>query len=361
MHGPILDTDEKDRFLRDGFIVIRGAIAADSVERARELIQAELPEDERRLLVPASLATHPDIVGLFRSSCLGSILRNEMGPYPEVISCQVAVTPGFDRLGGSPGPHVDGSWSGPIPERAEDIDPETTRPRDSEPWFGVDDDKRGTNDGQLWIDPDRRMSIGSYTALVGVCLNDQLVPGNGQFAVLKGMHEAVEAVFRKQRDSGSVIGPEGVDWPRIKATKNGGTYMNGLPDSIRQLAHEQVAGTEATREWPWPELTPVLLGAGDAVIAMHSCPHTPTPNFGPNPRMNVYFRIRRLREKNPHEGTRRLAHGVSDHPDRGYFGQFLDYPEDYDPWQTSIDKLCDHWSEWDGMQDVVAENRHSKP
>ena len=66
--------------------------------------------------------------------------------------------------------------------------------------------------------------------------------------------------------------------------------------------------------------------------------------------MNIYFRIRRLREGNANEGTRRVAHGVSDHPDRGYFGQFLEYPDGYDPWSTSIDKLCDHWSEWDGMQ-----------
>ena len=66
-----------------------------------------------------------------------------------------------------------------------------------------------------------------------------------------------------------------------------------------------------------------------------------------HPRMNVYFRIRRLREGNPHEGTRRVGHGVSDHPDRGYFGQFLDYPESYDPWGTSVARLCDHWSEWD--------------
>ena len=67
------------------------------------------------------------------------------------------------------------------------------------------------------------------------------------------------------------------------------------------------------------------------MIALHSLPHTPTPNFGPNPRINVYFRIRRLRPENPHEGSRRVAHGVSDHPDRGYFGQYLDYPDHYDP------------------------------
>ena len=57
--------------------------------------------------------------------------------------------------------------------------------------------------------------------------------------------------------------------------------------------------------------------------------------------------------------TRRLGHGVSDHLDRGYYGQFLEYPDDYDPWQTSIDRLCDHWSEWDGMQEIVAESRAS--
>ena len=39
--------------------------------------------------------------------------------------------------------------------------------------------------------------------------------------------------------------------------------------------------------------------------------------------------------------------------DRGYHGQFLEYPPDYDPWTTSVDRMCDHWSEWDGMKEVV--------
>ena len=111
---------------------------------------------------------------------------------------------------------------------------------------------------------------------------------------------------------------------------------------------------EPTDEWAWPELTPVLLNEGDAVIALHSCPHTPTPNPSAHPRMNIYFRIRRLREGNPHEGSRRLGHGVSDHLDRGYYGQFLDYPSTYDPWTTSVKNLCDHWSEWQGMREFVA-------
>lgn len=357
MHAPFLSQGEKESLFADGYVIVRDAIPVELVEKAKTLIHEVLPEDERRLLVPAGLATHPDILALFNDGCVAELLRKEMGPFPDVVSCQVAVTPAHDQLGGAPGPHVDGGWSGELPRSADGIDPRTNRPIDAARYFGANDDRRGTNDGQLWIDPDRRISTGSYTALAGICLNDQMTPGNGQFAVMKGLHEAVEAVFRRQRDNGGVIGPEGVDWPRVKIAGDGRPYMNGLPDSIRRMAHERAADLAPAEHWPWPELTPVLLRAGDAVIALHSCPHTPTPNLGPNPRMNIYFRIRRWREGNPHEGTRRVAHGVSDHPDRGYYGQFLNYPDDYNPWQSSIDKLCDHWSEWDGMREIVAEHR----
>ena len=172
--------------------------------------------------------------------------------------------------------------------------------------------------------------LSSYTALVGIALNDHLRPGNGQLGVLKGMHEEVEAAFRMQRDSGGVIGPEGPGWPRIKVGEDGRPFLNGLPESVRAKALDAAADLPTIAGWPWREVTPVLLGAGDAVIALHACPHTATPNLGPNARMNLYFRIRRWREGNPHEGTRRVGHGVSDHPDRGYYGQFLDYPPEYD-------------------------------
>ena len=348
-----LSTEEKQQFIDDGFIVIKNAISPEAVKLAKDLLTAQTLIDDRQLLVTPELTTHPSVLGLFNESCLGAIVRNEMGPCPEVISCQIAITPPFDTLGGEPGPHVDGSWSGPIPKSMSEVDPITTRPKNAAKYFGANDEVRGSNDGQLWIDPDRRMSIGSYTTLVGVALNDQLVPGNGQLGVMKGCHEAVEEAFIRQRDSGGVIGPEGLDWPRIKESKSGKPFYNGLPDQVRQKAEEMAKDTDASKEWPWPELTPVLLNEGDATIVMHSCPHTPTPNFGPNPRMNIYFRIRREREDNPHEGSRRLGHGVSDHLDRGYFGQFLEYPESYDPWKTSIDKLCDHWSEWDGFRELI--------
>jgi len=349
-----LTDEQKQKFFRDGYIVIKQAIPRAVSQKARDLIESTMPTTSKRQFAPPGLATHPDVIGLFNDTCLAAIMRNEMGPFPDVISCQVAVTPGGDDLGGRPGPHVDGSWGGVIPSHADEIDLEAGRPKDAAKYFGEGDDRPGTNDGYLWLDPDHRISLGSYTALVGVALNDQLIPGNGQLGLIKGVHEEVEASFRRQRDSGGVIGPEGLGWPRIKVTDDGKPYLNGLFEGVREIAHQTGKRTAPIDGWPWPELTPVLLEQGDAAIVLHACPHTPTPNYGPDARMNIYFRIRRLREGNPHEGSRRLGHGVSDHLDRGFYGQFLDYPESYDPWQTSTAKMCDHWSEWDGMQEIVA-------
>ena len=342
-----LSKSQVNDLLQDGFVVLRDVIPRAFVDRARSVIEAGMPISEHRLLAPAELATHPDVIGVFRNSPIAEIMRNAMGPYPDVVSCQIALTPGLDKLGGRPSPHVDGSWSGKIPTLADEIEVIKGRPIDEEKYFGHNDELRGTNDGLLWQDPNKRISLGSYTALVGIALNDQLEPGNGQFAVLKGMHEYVEQAFRMQRDSNSVIGPEGLGWPRIRIGENGRPHLNGLPEHVRQKAYSDDRKGDYGENWPWPELTPVCLGAGDAVIALHSCPHTATPNLGPNPRMNLYFRLRRWREGNPNEGTRRVGHGVSDHPDRGYYGQFLEYPTDYDPWKIAVDKLCDHWSDWD--------------
>ncbi len=347
-----LSFEEKQEFKADGFVVVPQAVPRAVAERARGLITRSLPKNERRLLAPPELATHEHVLALFQDSCLPELMRRTMGPFPDVISCQIAVTPGGDLLGGRPGTHIDGSWSGPIPKDAAEIEPVRGRPLDAATYFGEDDELRGTNDGQLWQNPERTISLGSYTALVGICLNDQTKPGGGQLGVMRGMHEVAEEAFRRQRDAGGVIGPEGPGWPRIVATEDGGTMFNGIPDLVRERGMRAAEGIAPTEQWPWPELTPVLMEPGDAVVALHSLPHTPTPNMSSDARMNVYFRLRRWREDNPHENTRRLGHGVSDHLDRGYYGQWLEYPDSYDPWKTSVDFMCDHWSEWDGMQNV---------
>ena len=70
--------------------------------------------------------------------------------------------------------------------------------------------------------------------------------------------------------------------------------------------------------------------------------------------------------RGPFEGDPRIAWGINDGPDRGggatkdgvFVREMFEYDLDqYDPFKTSIEKMCDHWSDWDGMQEVVGEAR----
>ena len=192
------------------------------------------------------------------------------------------------------------------------------------------------------------LALGSFTAFVGVALNDQTEFGRGNLCLLKGAHEDVEAFFRMQRDAGGNVGPEGPGWPRLAPRKDGGVSLTPMPQPVRE---KFIADAEVIDGVAWPEPTPILLDEGDAVIALHACPHGGSVNAGADPRMNIYFR---LRHERPGGAT---VLGDSDHPDRGWEGEFLDYADDYDPWQVAVDAMCDHWSEWDGMADVVAEVR----
>jgi len=77
-----LSYQQKQQFKDDGFIVIKNAVPIELINIARQKIMASLPRSERRLLVPAELATHPDVIGLFYQSCLDALLNNIMGPFP---------------------------------------------------------------------------------------------------------------------------------------------------------------------------------------------------------------------------------------------------------------------------------------
>ena len=94
-----MSRQQKSQFIEDGFVVIENAINQDVLGRARDLLLEQPLIKDRELLVTPELTTHPSILALFNDSVLADIIRNEMGPYPEVISCQIAVTPPFDTLG----------------------------------------------------------------------------------------------------------------------------------------------------------------------------------------------------------------------------------------------------------------------
>ena len=52
-----------------------------------------------------------------------------------------------------------------------------------------------------------------------------------------------------------------------------------------------------------------------------------------------------------------MVNGVSDHPDRGQMGEWLEFEEGNNPWERSKDAMCNMWDEWEGMTDVVADMR----
>ncbi len=344
-----LSDDQKHALKRDGFVVVKNVIPRQVAARAKAVIS----QNPTRIVH----GDNPAINGLYNESALRDVMLEAMGPHTPPVNAQVAVTlpnyadavvRGKATADYAPKAHVDGGWAGLCPMPRSEI---LASGETLETWGRAGDPRSmGPAGGApLWQDRERTLAIGSYTALVGVCLNDQRRPGKGQFAVRRGAHEAVEAFFRRQRADGGPLGGGGPDWPRLIPAGQDAAYAGVMPSAME-------AGYPDTRfeheGWAWPELTPVLMEEGDTVIALHALPHTATPNRSADPRVNVFFRIRRFRQNNPYEGDERIGWGVSDHPDRALNGEFLDYPDGYDPFQTSIAKLCDHWSEWDGMRGV---------
>ena len=156
-----LSDAEKQSLVDDGFVILRNVIPLELVDAAKKLVDDVMPTNTRRILAPAALATHPQVIGVFKNSPISQILRKVMGPFPDVVSCQVAVTPPFDKLVRTVGAHVDGGWSGPIPDNPAEIEPIRGRPIDAVKYFGENDEVRGSNDGLLWQDPEQRISTGS--------------------------------------------------------------------------------------------------------------------------------------------------------------------------------------------------------
>ena len=347
--NPELTLEEKQTLYEDGFIILRNVVPEPLTFKARRTINMFAGRHGIRRAYH-DISTSSALPDLMNGSILSDILRNTIGPHDPPERGFAAIlypnekmnTPNYGWY-----PHLDGLWSGPLPSSADEID-DLNSPR-TEQFFGAGDATvRGSNMTPLFQDRACKLSLGSFTAFVGVALNDQTKFGRGNLCLLKGVHEDVEAFFRMQRDSGGVVGPEGVGWPRLTRTAQGRVGMTPLPYPIHDIALRD--STEYNGHC-FIKPSPILLDVGDVVIALHACPHGGSRNEWSDPRMNVYFRIRHERPG----GVRVL--GDSDHPDREWLGGFHDYPDGYNPWQVSIDALCDHWREWDGLQETVAKNR----
>jgi hypothetical protein len=354
-----LTPEQKRALYRDGYVILRKAVTDELVDTARARIRTARRGE--------NLGSEPQMTDLVNASTITPILTEAMGRFDAPIACQVGVRkaspPGehFNNLGyrdkdmpyyGAE-THSDGCITIAAPQEVQQGTPEEIYHRyfaaGPKGDLGRSPDVMGHNMVPMFEDPEMTLSLGSFTAFVFVCLNDQTVEGCGQTALLSGAHHAVEKFFRMQRDTNNRLGPEGPGWPRLNHDAPNGCGLVYLPEAVRdQFIDETSECTPDGKRWPQP--TQILMEAGDACIAMYHIPHSGTRNeHGTESRKNIIFRIR-AKKRQPDK----LVNGVSDHPDRGQMGEWLDYEEGNNPSERSNHAMCNMWHEWDGMKEVVA-------
>ena len=354
-----LTLEQKRTLYRDGYVVVRNAVPEHLVAAAKRRI-----EGGEGLLSKAA-----EMTDLVNKSSVTPILREAMGYFDPPIAAQVGVRPvtppgnHFNNLGYrerdmpyyAAESHVDGSMTIRIPQEVQDGTPDeiyrryvASGPKGD---LGRSPDVIGHNMVPMFEDPDMTLGLGSFTAFVFVCLNDQTVEGRGQTALLRGAHHAVEKFFRFQRDTNNHLGVEGPGWPRLDYSVPNRCGLIYLPEAVReQFIDEDAECTPDGRRWPRP--TQILMEPGDACITVYQIPHSGTRNEGTEPRQSVIFRIRN-KKRQPNV----LVNGITDHPDRGQRGEWLHFERGNDPWQRSKYAMCNMWHEWDGMGGVVEAER----
>ncbi len=360
--SPALTVEQKRTFYRDGYIVLKDAVSGELVDAARARIKAAKKGE--------NLGRDPAMTNLVNASTVTPILREALGEFDPPTACQVGVlkptepSERFNNLGyrdrdmpyyGAQ-THMDGSITIAAPQEVQEGAPEEIYKRyfaaGPKGDLGRSPDVIGHNMVPMFEDPDMTLGLGSFTAFVFVCLNDQTRPGCGQTALLRGAHHEVEKFFRWQYETNGRLGPEGPGWPRLNHDSPNRCGLIYLPQAVQdKFVDETSEATPDGKKWPRP--TQILMEPGDACITSYHIPHSGTRNEnGTESRKNIIFRIRNKKRQ-----PDKVVSGVTDHPDRGQMGEWLEYEEGNDPWERSKHAMCNMWHEWDGMQEVVAEQR----
>ncbi len=357
-----LTVEQKHMLYRDGFFIIKNAVPPELIDAAR----ARLKNAKKGEYV----GTHKDITDLVNATAITPILNDAMGQFDPPKTCQVGVLkrtePGeqFNNLGyrdkDTPyfgaSVHMDGSITIAAPQEVQEGTPDEIYSRyfaaGPKGDLGRSPEVMGHNMVPMFQDPEMTLALGSFTAFVFVCLNDQMSPGQGQTVVLPRAHHAMEKFFRWQYETNGHVGPEGPGWPRLNHECPNHCGLNYVPESIwEQFTDENSECTADGRRWPEP--TQVMMEAGDACMTVFNIPHSGSRNEnGTESRKNMIFRIRN-KSRQPNV----VVNGVSDHPDRGQMGEWLEFEEGNNPWERSKHAMCNMWEEWEGMQDIVAEEK----
>ena len=361
MHGK-LTAEQKQSLYDDGYVIVKGAVEDRLVDAALDCIN----NTER----PNILGTDPSLTNLVNASSITPVVHDVMGYFDPPKVCQVGIRPvgkpsdRFNNLGYrerdmpyfASESHVDGSMTIAVPQEVQTgTDDEIYRryiasgPNGD---LGRSPDVIGHNMVPMFQDPDMTLGLGSFTAFVFVCLNDQSVEGRGQTSLLRGSHHEVEGFFRWQRDTNNRLGVEGPGWPRLNHDAPNRCGLVYLPEAVRdKFVDGDSESTPDGKKWPRP--TQILMEPGDACIAMYHIPHSGTRNeFGTESRKSIIFRLRNKKRQ-----PDKMVNGVTDHPDRGQRGEWLEFESGNNPWERSKYAMCNMWHEWHGMHDTVAKNK----
>ena len=356
-----LSLDQKQSLYDDGYVIVKNAVDQSLVDAALRRI--------KRAKKGEYLGPDQTMTDLVNASSVTPILHDVLGEFDPPETCQIGVRKRSDpadyynNLGyvertmpyfGAES-HVDGSCTIMVPQERQ----EQSEAVIYDKWvssgpkgdLGRSPDVIGHNSVPLFIDPEMTLGLGSFTAFVFVCLNDQTKEGCGQTALLRGAHHEVETFFRWQRDTNNHLGVEGPGWPRLNydaPNRCGHVY---LPEAVRdKFIDDDSEETPDGKKWPRP--TQILMEPGDACITVYQMPHSGTRNqYGTESRKSIIFRIR-----NKSRQPNIKVNGVTDHPDRGQRGEWLEFEEGNNPWERSKYAMCNMWHEWEGMGEIVAAN-----
>jgi len=357
-----LSLEQKQFLYSNGYIVIKNAVSDDLVSSALSRIKSAKKGE--------NLSVEKSMTDLVNASSITPVLNEVMGQFDPPQAAQIGVLkkrqPGdhYNNLGYKDKDmpyygtelHMDGNITIATPQTiqqgtAEQIYNRYIRsgPKGD---LGRSAEVMGHNYTPLFQDPQMTLGLGSFTAFVFVCLNDQSKPGCGQTSLLPGAHHLTEKFFQRQYAQNGHIGPEGPDWPRLNINSENRSGMNYLPDAIvNACIDENSLSTPDGRKWPEP--LQILMQPGDACIATYHIPHSGSRNEnGTESRKNIIFRIR-----NKSRQPGKVLTGISDHPDRGWLGEWLEYEPGNDPWHKSKQAMCNMWDEWEGMSEVVSTAR----
>jgi len=355
-----LTLEQKRDFYRDGYVVLKQAVCRELVEAALARIRAANKGE--------SLSKTREMTDLVNASAITPILHEAMGQFDPPSACQIGVLKPraagehFNNVGYRDKDmpyygaelHMDGNITITAPQEVQQGTPQEIYERyiaaGPKGNLGRSAEVMGHNYTPLFQDPEMTLALGSFTAFVFVALSDQTREGCGQTSLLPGAHHASEKFFRWQYATNGHLGPEGPGWPRLNHDSPNRCGMNYLPDTIHdQFTDEASECTPDGRRWPCP--VQILMEPGDACIAMYNIPHSGSRNeHGSESRKNIIFRIRNKKRQ-----PDKVLTGLSDHPDRDWLGEWLEYENGNDPWERSKQAMCNIWDEWEGMQEVVTE------